>query len=281
MVYIAVFWEGKTSAHTIGLMKTIRAGTELGLAAAKQCTEACVEGETAIVELRPDVEAADFIAAVRDLGWGARLIDKDEFDPDPKLSMRQLQEWNANVEHTLNWSDFYRHDSTWCYFVAAPLRSVALFASAYSARQAEGDRQTDVRMIRGRYCAYPRDVFREWSAALQFPFDFRHNWDAFNKCMADLTWLPGSCYVFFVTEFDRLLQYDRDSFAIFSSALQNAARELRRPNHNNTDEPEVVLNVVFHVEPHKAAKSLERLHSVGVDPIKARLSDALLASSAE
>jgi hypothetical protein len=161
------------------------------------------------------------------------------------------------------------------------LRSVALFASAYRSRQAEGDRQTDVRMIRGRYCAYPRDVFREWSAALQFPYDFRHNWDAFNKCMADLTWLPGSCYVFFVTEFDRLLQYDHDSFAIFVSVLQNAARELKRPNRNNTDEPNAALNVVFHVEPHKAAKSLERLQAARLDPVKSRLPDVFLASSAE
>lgn len=101
--------------------------------------------ETAIVELRPDVEATDFAAEVCYLGWGAQLIDKDKFGPDPQRIIQQHQEWNAGVEHTLKWSDFCRDDSTRSYFVAAPLRSVALVA-----RTARGNGHAPTRRVRAR-----------------------------------------------------------------------------------------------------------------------------------
>jgi len=225
--------------------------------------------------------AAHFVETIGEFGWTARIVDQNEVYPDPQRRAHQLQGWNRIAEHELQADDFCHDDSPWCYFVSAPLRAMDAFARSYAWRQMETGSQIVARIIRGRHCSTPQAIFNEWSAALQFPYYFGHNWDAFDECITDLEWLPGSCYVFFVTQLDKVLpSYSRD-FSIYIDVLQIASREWKIPNRYNTNEPTAPFTVVFHAELHKAEQALQRLHSVGVDPIKSRLSDALLASSAE
>lgn len=47
-----------------------------------------------------------------------------------------------------------------------------------------------VRAVRGRKCASLAALFDEFSAALQFPYYFGENWNAFGDCISDLSWLP-------------------------------------------------------------------------------------------
>lgn len=47
-----------------------------------------------------------------------------------------------------------------------------------------------VRAVRGRKTRTVSGFFDELAAALQFPYYFGENWNAFNDCMTDLDWLP-------------------------------------------------------------------------------------------
>jgi hypothetical protein len=67
----------------------------------------------------------------------------------------------------------------------------------------------DCWIVRGRRCGSVGEVFREFAAALQFPFYFADNWDSFDECMNDLSWLGGSAVrVVVVAESEKLLGGD-------------------------------------------------------------------------
>ena len=51
------------------------------------------------------------------------------------------------------------------------------------------------RVVRGHKCRSTQALFDEFAAALQFPYYFGENWNAFDECLADLEWLPGEAYV--------------------------------------------------------------------------------------
>jgi hypothetical protein len=178
--------------------------------------------------------------------------------------------------HVLHTTDFCQDDTPWCYFVVASLRSADAFAGALAHEQPSGGQSTVVRVIQGRHCSTAQAVFQEWSAALQFPYYFGHNWDAFDECIADFEWLPGSCYVFVVTNVDLVLPHlDRD-FGIFVDVLRKAHREWKIPNRYHMDEPTAPFTVVFHAEAEKAVEALARLHAAGVDPVECRFSDEFI-----
>ena len=44
-----------------------------------------------------------------------------------------------------------------------------------------------------------RGWFDECAAALQFPCYFGENWNAFDECITDLSWLPADAYVLLIT----------------------------------------------------------------------------------
>ncbi len=63
----------------------------------------------------------------------------------------------------------------------------------------------DLRVVRGYFCRTDQDLFREWSAALQFPWYFGMNWDAFNECINDLEWLRSERLVVVVSALESVL----------------------------------------------------------------------------
>src|SRR5438045_1068505 len=65
-----------------------------------------------------------------------------------------------------------------------------------------------VRMLRGERMRQQSRLFSEFAAALQFPYYFGENWNAFDECITDLEWLPGEAYVLIVTNADQVLRED-------------------------------------------------------------------------
>ena len=59
--------------------------------------------------------------------------------------------------------------------------------------------------MRGRKSLTTPHFFDESSAALQFPYYFGENWDAFHDCLTDLEWLRGDTVVVCLTKAVRLL----------------------------------------------------------------------------
>lgn len=178
--------------------------------------------------------------------------------------------------HVLQTTDFCRDDRPWCYFVASSLRTVDSFFGVFDVEQRERDQGIVIRVVRGRHSETPEGAFREWSAALQFPYYFGHNWDAFDECITDLEWLPGSCYVFVVTQLDQVMPEFADDFNIFISSLRWAHDQWKIPNRANMDEPIAPFTVVFHAEPDKAEEALARLRGAGADPVEARFSEEFI-----
>jgi len=66
-----------------------------------------------------------------------------------------------------------------------------------------------IRVVRGNKSQTKQAFFNEVAAALQFPYYFGENWDAFNECMNDLRdWLPASSYLLIVSNADQLLSHE-------------------------------------------------------------------------
>src|SRR5262245_18842858 len=58
------------------------------------------------------------------------------------------------------------------------------------------------RIVRGECCGTRLALMYEWAAALQFPSYFGVNWDAFEECVNDLSWIDGSLHLTVVTGVD-------------------------------------------------------------------------------
>lgn len=123
-----------------------------------------------------------------------------------------------------------------------------------------------LRAVRGSRCGTKRDMLREWAAALQFPWYFGENWDAFEECINDLSWLPARGYVVAVTHADRLLR-DADDFATLMQILDDAAtRWMESPATGSTRTLAlpVSFHVVFHCEPPQEAETRARCRDAGI-----------------
>ncbi len=84
-----------------------------------------------------------------------------------------------------------------------------------------------VRTVRGRKCRTRQGLFDEFAAALQFPWYFKENWDAFGDCLADLDWLPQHAgYVLVVKEPELvLLDDDPAQFEVLLDVLRMVSLE--------------------------------------------------------
>ncbi len=86
-------------------------------------------------------------------------------------------------------------------------------------------------------------LFDEWAAALQFPYYFGHNWDAFDECIADLGWIDANGYAVAILDAALILPDDRDLVLLFD-ILERAAQEWRAPTPFRPARP---FKVVLHV----------------------------------
>jgi len=98
----------------------------------------------------------------------------------------------------------------------------------------------EVRLVRGTRCRTTEDLFDEFSAALQFPLYFGHNWDAFDECLHDLgDWMTSAeTLTIVLAESSELLSSETngDSFEIFAQIMQRHVRtiaaDLEYPGEN-------------------------------------------------
>lgn len=77
----------------------------------------------------------------------------------------------------------------------------------------------------------PEQLFNAFAEAAGFPGYFGKNWPAFDECLADLEWLPGSGYVFVLRNSDRLLEQGSSERATFWRIIAKVAAEWSEPVH--------------------------------------------------
>jgi hypothetical protein len=136
-----------------------------------------------------------------------------------------------------------------------------------------------VRVVRGRKSRTVERFFDEVSAALQFPYYFGENWDAFDEMIADLDWLPAEAYLLVFTEADlTLVDEDDEKLRILIDTLSLARDEWLTPNqYIPRQRPQTPFHVVLQCNDELALAKLsarlsrvhatfERLHDAGQSP---------------
>jgi RNAse (barnase) inhibitor barstar len=128
-----------------------------------------------------------------------------------------------------------------------------LVASPSDACDAVGGLERDAplrlvaRVIRGRKAKTVAAFFDECAAALQFPYYFGENWDAFHDCLTDLRWLRAEALVLCFVDADQLLdKATAEQVENFAKVIEEAVRHWNQPAQPRTPTP---FHVVFHDPP--------------------------------
>ena len=126
-----------------------------------------------------------------------------------------------------------------------------------------------VRLRRGGRCQTRGSLFKEWASQLQFPDYFGNNWNAFDECINDLSWLRGKKYIIVITNFEKVLVQDAADLPIFLTILKEAVAAWMNPQKNNiqgkwTNEP-IPFHIIFQCEPqnHQGCKKI--LENAGIE----------------
>jgi RNAse (barnase) inhibitor barstar len=126
---------------------------------------------------------------------------------------------------------------------------VATTSDAYDrvwALQKAGDTRVACRTIRGRKARTTQALFDEFAAALQFPYYFGENWDAFDECLTDLQWLPADAYVLLIENSTHLLETERsDRLSTLFQVLERAGREWGTPAAGQFPRPAKSFHVLL------------------------------------
>jgi predicted GTPase len=102
----------------------------------------------------------------------------------------------------------------------------------------------DVHIIRGGKSKTVSSFFDEAAAALQFPFYFGENWDAFNDCLQDLSWLKADGYVIAISDAVELLDKASPTQVKTFVSVMNEAVEFW--SHAKKPKP---FHIIFHSRP--------------------------------
>jgi RNAse (barnase) inhibitor barstar len=118
------------------------------------------------------------------------------------------------------------------------------------------------RVVRGRKAATVPALFDEAGAALQFPWYFGENWDAFYDCLTDLSWLRAEAVVVVFAHADRLLERaPAEQVQRFATVLEEAVREWNEPDPPKAARP---FHAVFQVAPAEEAAARQRWQAAGL-----------------
>lgn len=90
--------------------------------------------------------------------------------------------------------------------------------------------------INGKNIKSKADFFQKSAEIMIFPDYFGENWDAFNDCMNDLSWLSANGYLLLYTQPDNFAQNDPQEWAIALDIFQEAVEYWE-----GTDTPMYVL----------------------------------------
>ncbi|MBW4501602.1 MAG: barstar family protein [Scytonema hyalinum WJT4-NPBG1] len=124
-----------------------------------------------------------------------------------------------------------------------------------------------IRIVRGNKSTNVPNFFNEVGAALQFPYYFGENWDAFEECITDLSWLDSEAYLLMVSQANLLLQdAAQKDFHILMQILLNAHDTwLNQPHYVNEEEEPTAFHVLFACNDLDVSDFSQRLVEAGVE----------------
>ena len=114
-----------------------------------------------------------------------------------------------------------------------------------------------LKIIKGRQCKTPANLFAEFARALKFPDYFGHNWDALEECLADLEWLPAKGYVLLITDAECVLPDNEEDYETFLEILRDAGEAWGNGQAGTGARRATPFHVLFAVSEQEKA---ERVH---------------------
>jgi hypothetical protein len=119
-------------------------------------------------------------------------------------------------------------------------------------------------------------VFREFSAALQFPWYFGQNWSAFNDCLSDLSWINFTGLIVVIFDADRVLDEDQDDMKTLVHRLVNAHAVFSASVSLGEwwDRPPKPFHVLLQLDPSSSLRWNKALFDVRSDPRGIAFTDA-------
>jgi len=111
--------------------------------------------------------------------------------------------------------------------------------------------------LRGKKMRTRQGMFDEFAAALQFPYYFGENWNAFYECIGDLDWLrEDPIALFLMDSTEVLVEADPDEFGLLVLRLTEIAESWTQSDEFRPARP---FHAVLHARPEDAAQLGRRL----------------------
>ena len=137
--------------------------------------------------------------------------------------------------------------------------------------QFASDPQYVARLIRGDRCRTKSCLFREWASVLGFPDYFGHNWDAFEECLGDLSWLPPRRRTIFIGSTQELLAETPQEASTFLDILEQVAGVSCESHGLEDNWP---LYIIFQCTPDNRSAAEAALEGVKPAPARFLIQDA-------
>ncbi|MBJ7336659.1 barstar family protein [Mycolicibacterium sp.] len=119
---------------------------------------------------------------------------------------------------------------------------------------------------RGKFSA-TTGFMNEVAASMQFPYYFGHNWDAFEECVNDLSWLRGASYLIVFDSAQHLLSDNPEDFGILLRILADAHEQWRAvtTDFGARGVGRMAFQSVFACDPPAAAAFAQRMRDFGAE----------------
>jgi len=158
---------------------------------------------------------------------------------------------------------FYLAEAPYLHVIGASISKITDFAWSLTKHSSL---RVVVRFLRGKKMARLPSLYDEFAAALQFPYYFGENWNAFSECIRDLEWMPGDVYVFVITDAKNVLAAaSHDQFEALTTLLEESGREWSQPVEDSEvwDRPAIAFHVIFQCDESDKQAMRSRLQNVG------------------
>jgi hypothetical protein len=113
-----------------------------------------------------------------------------------------------------------------------------------------------VRRVDGRRCRTKAALLDEFARALDFPAHFGRNWDAFEDCLNDLSWIEADGYLIVITDAHAVLARAPDEYATLVTILEAAGREWATPRTAGVPRAATPFHVLLAVTARNRARRL-------------------------
>ena len=157
--------------------------------------------------------------------------------------------------------DLFNSKDHWLYFASANLPEFDEYA--YNVMNMESSNL--VRILRGAHCRTERELFHEFSAALQFPYFFGNNWDALLDLLVRLSWYRFEGIVLLISDTDEVLVDEEASFGTLLQVLEQCASIWSSDIdiYGGKRSHYIPFRVLLHSTPSQEMRAWERLDMAG------------------